>query len=191
MPCNSISREHQDQVAIKIESLLQKGVIVHSEHEPREYISPIFSVPKNDGNARLKLNLKEFKKYVKYAHFKMESIDSILQLVSPGCWMASIDLKDAYYCVKIHPSHQKYLKFRHNGTLYMYTAYPNGLASCPRKFTKLIKPVTAKLHNQGHIIAGYFDDFIILHDTYEGCAVSVAEAVLTFDKLGFVVHPQK
>ena len=35
------------------------------------------------------------------------------------------------------------------------------------------------------------DDFIILHDTYEGCAVSVAEAIVTFDKLGFVVHPQK
>ena len=73
--------------------------------------------------------------------------------------MASIDLKDAYYYVKIHPSHQKFLKFRHNGTLYMCTANPNGLASCPCKVTKLSKPVTAKLHNQGNIIAGYLDDF--------------------------------
>ena len=47
------------------------------------------------------------------------------------------------------------------------------------------------MHNQGHIIAGYLDDFILLHDTYEGCAVSVIEAILTFDKLGFAVHPQK
>ena len=105
--------------------------------------------------------------------------------------MASVDLKYAYYCVKIHRSHQRFLKFKQNGTLDRYTAYSNGLVSCQLKFTKLIKPVLSQLHTRGHIIAGYLDDFILLNDTYEDCAVSVAEIILTFDKLGFVVHPQK
>ena len=191
LPNNSISKEHQEQVKIEIESLLQKGVLINSDHEPGEFISPIFTVPKSDGNVRLILNLKELNQYVKYTHFKMETIHSILKLVSPMCWMASVDLKDAYYCVKIHSSHQKFLKFMYNSKLYKYTAYPNGLASCPRKFTKIIKPVISELHVKGHTIAGYLDDFILLHDTYEGCAATVAETILHLDRLGFVVHPQK
>eukprot|EP00794_Sanderia_malayensis_P014535 gene14535-16038_t len=65
LPHNSISKEHHEQVDIEIGSLLQKGVIVKCEHEPGEFISPIFTVPKNDGNVRLILNLKEFNKNVK------------------------------------------------------------------------------------------------------------------------------
>lgn len=191
LPQNSVSKEHKEKVDIEIKSLLQKGVVVKSEHEHGEFISPVFSVPKSDGNVRLILNLKEFNKYVKYVHFKMETIHSILKLVTPGCWMASIDLKDAYYSVKIHPSHQKFLKFRYNDILYKYTAYANGLGSCPRKFTKLIKPVVSELHVKRHVVAGYIDDFILLNETYEGCAATVAETIITFDKLGFVVHPQK
>ena len=42
----------------EIESLLDKGVIVSCGHEPGEFISPIFTVPKKDGNVRLILNLK-------------------------------------------------------------------------------------------------------------------------------------
>ena len=135
-PSNSVSKEHKEEVELEIKSLLQKGVIVKSEHEFGDYISPVFTVPKSDGNVRLILNIKKLNTYVRYAHFKMETIHSVLKLVTPGCWMASVDLKDAYYSVKIHQSHQKFLKFRYNDTLYNYTVYPNGLASCPRKFTK-------------------------------------------------------
>ena len=75
-----------------------------------EFISPIFSVPKKDGNVRLILNLKKFNMFVENSHFKMESIHTVLTLVTPNCWMTSLDLKDAYYSVKIHPDFQKCFK---------------------------------------------------------------------------------
>ena len=187
LPQNSVSRELKEKVDNEIKSLFQKGVVVRSEHEDGEFISPVFSVPKSDGNIRLILNLKEFNKYVRYVHFKMETIHSILKLVTPGCWMASIDLKDAYCSVKIHPSHQKYLKFKYNDVLYNYTVYANGLGSCPRKFTKLTNPVVSELHLKRHVVAGYIDDFILLNETYEGCTVTVAETIISFDNLGFAV----
>ena len=45
----------------------------------------------------------------------MDTIRTVLGLVTPNCWMASLDLKDAYYSVRIHPYFQKYLKFMYNG----------------------------------------------------------------------------
>ena len=188
---NFVSREHKEKVDNEIKSLLRKGVIVESEHEGGEFISAVFSVPKSDGNVRLILNLKEFNRYVICVHFKMETIHSILKLVTPRCWMASINLKDAYYGVKIHPSHQKFLKFKYNDVLYNYTAYANGLGSCPCKFTKMIEPVVLELFVKRHVIAGYINDFILLNETYEGCTATVAETTISFDKLGFVVHAQK
>ena len=61
--------------------------------------------------------------------------------------MATLDLKDAYYSGRVDPAYQKYLKFFYKGKLYKYLALPNGLATCPRKFTKLMKPPLAKLRD--------------------------------------------
>ena len=139
--------------------MVEKGIIIPSQHEHIEYLSPIFITPKRDGNYRLILNLKKFNDYVTYEHFKMETIKSVAYCVTPNCYMAKIDLKDAYYSVGIHPEFQKFLKFSWEELLYQYVCYPNGLSSCPRKFTKLFKPVLAHLRLMAIIITGYLDDF--------------------------------
>jgi len=64
------------------------------------------------------LNLKSQKKYVKYNHFKMDALQNVISLLTPNCFMASIDLKDAYCCVPVALSHQKYLKFEWDGKFY-------------------------------------------------------------------------
>ena len=43
------------------------------------------------------LNLKQLNEFVSYYHFKMDTIQTALKLMRPGCFMASVDLKDAYY----------------------------------------------------------------------------------------------
>ena len=135
----------------EIGKLLAKGVIVPTTHEEGEYTSPIFTRPKKDGTSRLILNLKRLNEHVLYRHFKMESLTTVSNMVKPGCFMASIDLKDAYYSVPIATEHHKYLKFQWQGKLYKYVCFPNGLAFCPRKFTKLLKPVYSQLRQLGHL----------------------------------------
>ena len=90
--------------------MLQKEVIVPSIPEKSEFVSPIFTVPKPDGGIRLILNLKELNTNVKYFHFKMETVKTVLQNITECCFMTCFDLKDAYFSVKIHDDYQKYLK---------------------------------------------------------------------------------
>lgn len=78
----------------------------------------------------------------------MENIRSALCLVKKGCWMASIDLKDAYYSVPIYSTDRKFLKFMWKGQWFQYTCLPSGLLSAPRVFTKLLKPVFSTLRKQ-------------------------------------------
>ena len=188
---NTFSVLEQLAVEQEIKKLLAKGVIVQSTHEQDEFISPIFLRPKPDGSYRMILNLRGLNEYVEYRHFKMDSIWNAISLMKPYCYMASVDLKDAYYSVRICSEHQKYLKFSWNGTLYKFTCFPNGLALAPRKFTKLLKPVYSSLRKKGHISSPYIDDSILMGDTFNDCALNVVDTVKVLDNLNFVTHPEK
>jgi len=59
-------------------------------------------------------------------------------------FMASLDIKDAYYSISIHEDSKKLYKFEHDNQLYVFMALPNGYTAGPRKFTKVIKPSLAK-----------------------------------------------
>ena len=108
-------------------------------------------MPKKDNKFRMILNLKSLNQFVEHHHFKMESWKYALTLVSQNYFFCSLDLHDAYFSVHMAPAALNLLKFVWKGQLYKYTAFPNGLASSPRLFTKLLKPAKAHLHKLGFI----------------------------------------
>ena len=65
-----LSESEMEIIDNEIIDLLQKKMIVKSEHEFGEYISTIFVREKEDGSHRMILNLKPLNKHVKYLHFK-------------------------------------------------------------------------------------------------------------------------
>jgi len=184
---------HQESVLVQKEltKLIEKGAIRICHREAGEYISPIFLTPKSDGSFRLILNLKALNKHMPYVHFKMDNIHSVLHLIQQDCFMTSIDIKDAYYSVPIRSSDRKYLRFMFEGRLYEYLVLPNGLSCGPRKFTKLLKPALASLRKGGTTIAAYIDDILIIGRTYQECLLSTYISCSIFDRLGFVIHPDK
>lgn len=134
------------------------------------------------------LSLKNLNKHVQYNHFKMDTLQSVISLMTPNCFMASVDLKDSYYSVPIAVAHQKYLKFEWGGKLYQFSCFPNGLAFCPRKFTKLVKPAYAVLRQLGHINSPYIDDSYLQGGSYEECLANVLDTLKMFLSLGFILH---
>ncbi len=186
----SFTSAETEIIELEIAKMLAKGVIEKVAHEPNEIVSNIFTRPKKDATHRVILNLKEFNKYISYYHFKMDSLITVIKLVDKNCFMACIDLKDAYYSIPIRQSDRKYLKFQWNNTLYQCTV-PNGLSSGPRKFTKILKPPLASLHTKGHTISGHLDDFYLQGKTSEKCRQNVIDSVTLFTRLGLLVHPDK
>ena len=184
------SAEENAIISKEVANLLKKAVVVETSHEPGEFISSVFVRPKKDGSHRMILNLKNLNKHVQYNHFKMDTLQSVISLITPNCYMASVDLKDAYYSVPIAVSDQKYLKFKWGGKLYQFTCFPNGLALCPRKFTKLMKPAYSVLRQLGHINSPYIDDSYLQGGSYEECLANVLDTVKMFLSLGFILHPQ-
>ena len=105
--------------------------------------------------------------------------------------MTSIDLKDAYYSVKISEEDSKYLKRYAEKFFLKFVVLPNGLSSGPQKFTRLTKPTIACLKIEGVIVAIYIDDIIVIGETYEECLIGTVKTIKLFLNLGFIIHPEK
>ena len=188
----SVRSESEIQIITdEINKLLSKGVIETTDHSDNEIISDIFLREKRDGSHRMILKLKNLSLYLVKSHFKMATLHTITKLIEKDCFMASIDLKDAYYSVLIRREDRKYLCFIWRGTLFQFTCLPNGLSCAPRKFTKLLKPVLADLHLRGHISSAYIDDMYLQGQTYKECVHNVIDSLTRIDSLGLVVHPEK
>ena len=104
-----------------------------------------------------------------HIHFKMETIKSVLNLVTPHYYMAKTDTKDACHSIPILPENKKFLKFSLWGNLYKFTFLPDRLCSGRRKFTKLLKASLAKLRLDYIKISAYIDDLIALAYSFDIC----------------------
>ena len=112
-PCMShrdrkFSASEEQILNTEIQKLMKKEVLEIARPEKGQVISPIFLTPKPDGSYRMILNLKQFNEYVTYHHFKMETLHTITSLMERNCFMASLDIKDAYYSVEVASEHRKY-----------------------------------------------------------------------------------
>ena len=106
-----LNKSEEKLLELELEKLLGKQVLEETFHTEGEFISPVFLTPKPDGSFRMILNLKNLNKSVKYYHFKMDTLQAALRLMEPQGFMASIDLKDAYYSVPVANTSRKYLRF--------------------------------------------------------------------------------
>ncbi|XP_073399759.1 uncharacterized protein [Dendrobates tinctorius] len=103
----------QKVLLLQIEALLPEGVVsyVPPQEAGRGHYSRLCLIKKPSGKHRLIIDLKPLNHFIKYRRFKMESVKSAIPLIGRGWQMATIDLRDAYYHVPIHPDHRKFLRF--------------------------------------------------------------------------------
>ena len=93
----------------EINRLISRGVIKPISYSENGFVSSIFLREKKENKHRLILNLKEFNKNVVYRHFKMDNLKTALNVMRQNCFMASIDLSDAYYSVPVALTGQKFI----------------------------------------------------------------------------------
>ena len=92
----------------------------------------------------------------------METPISIRGAIRQGDWACSINLKDAYFHIPIHPAYQRFLRFSWRDKVFQFVCLPFGLALSPYVFTKVVWEVATILKWQGIRIHCYLDDWLIL-----------------------------
>lgn len=186
-----LSPKESKLIEQEIQKLLTLGAIQICNDNPKQFISSTFLVKKPNGKYRFILNLKTLNKWVKSEHFKLEDIRTACNLMFPGCYMAKIDLKDAYFALSINEGHRQYLCFRFKDKTYQFNVMPFGLCSAPLVFTKIMRPVLAELRKQGLMSVNYLDDFLIIAKSHDSCLDNIRITKHTLESLGFVINEEK
>ena len=141
---------------------------------------------------RLIFSFKKCNKALLFRHFKLDTLSTVIGLITLDSYMASLDLKHAFYSIPIATEQRRYLKFVWNGQLYEFGALPMGLTSSPRIFTKVMKPpALAFLRKKGYTLTGYIDDFFLQGNDGDKCLANIKETLKVFLSLGFTVNSEK
>ena len=105
--------------------------------------------------------------------------------------MVSIDLKEAYLQVPIHPDSHKFLRFMAFGKPFQFRALCFSLSITPQVFTRVMAPVSSILHSLGIRLRCYLDDWLIQAHYREEVLCSLETILSLCLELGIVVNPEK
>ena len=121
----------------------------------------------------------------------MESITEVTDIVRPNVYMASIDLKDAFYPIPIHPEHHKYLKFVVLSKIDQYTCMPNDYEPAMRIFTKSSKVPFSHLRSARFVSVLFVDDSYLQSNNYKAFLRNIENTIELLQNLGFTIHSTK
>lgn len=178
-------------ISAEVDKLLKQQVIKLVKFDKNQFLSPIFLRLKKNNEYRLILNLKDLNQFIPYRHFKMDTFENALTLIRQDMFMASIDIRHAYYSIMIAEEDQLYLRFVWADNIYQFRACPNGIAHGPIWFTKIMKPVYATLRNMGHVSTGFIDDSLLCGQSKEQCLHNITDSVALMTRLGFMINQEK
>lgn len=195
LPHRLLGPEQQGVFAQEIdELLLKRGIKVLDFYQeapaPRTHVAVGFCVPKPCG-WRPVIDWRDLNEHVMKRHFKMESLETVRQLIRRRDFLVKIDIKDAYLHVPIAEEHQSFLRFNFNQRTYQCMVMLFGLTSAPRVFTRVMLPVVRKLRDEGIWLVIYLDDILILAESQETALRHRDRTLQLLQELGWLVNWEK
>ena len=193
LPNHASVVEHQGFVATAIAAGLISGAIELVE----DASSLICVVPLGVAcNAENKLRLiwdgRHVNMFILPIKFQMEVMHREGRTVFEGCTHGSvIDITSAFHHISLHRAMTKYFGFAFQGKHYCFRSLPFGLASAPRVFAMVTRPLVELWRSRGFRVFPYVDDFPN-GETSASRAFSQAQAMLRdLDNLGWLVRLDK
>ena len=175
----------------EVEAMLAKGALEIARDPGPGFYSHLFLVEKATGGWRPVIDLSHLNDFVQLTPFKMETVASVLLSVREGDFLASLDLKDAYFQIPIHGSSRKLLRFMSEGTVYQFKALCFGLSTAPQVFTRVFAAVSAWAHARGIRLLRYLDDWLVLSSSEKRAKESIRELLSLCRTLGIVINEKK
>ena len=189
----------------KLRAEIQQGILSVVK-EPPACIHGVFVVPKDDGGGRAVVDCSQppdrsVNNYTASVSckFSYNGVEDVVDVIEIGDHLASIDIKDAYRAVPIHPvdRSKQGIKWEFSGddgrvTYMVDNRLCMGLSSSPYIFSKLSDFVVRCAVREGVTrMINYLDDFCIVGGSYRDTKEALYRVVAILRRLGFYISFRK
>ena len=155
-PIYSLSKEEETVLRDYIDKALESGIISKSTSPAG---SPVMFVKKPDGSLRLCVDYRALNSVLITDRTALPIIKDMLQRVKGSNYFSKIDLKSAFYLIRIAAGQEYLTAFRTKYGHYEYKVMPFGLKNAPGTFQGFMNYIFADLIDRGVLV--YIDDLLI------------------------------
>ena len=192
------TREHATLVEAEIQKEIMEGRCIVTPGKPK-IVSALGALPKSDGAIRLihdasrpsSSAVNDYSAAIPKQRF--QSLQDVINLVTPNCFFAKLDLKAAYRSVGIHPSNYPYmgLKWLFEGDTQPTYLIDNrlcfGAKNSPGIFHRITQAMRRMMKKRGCNIVCFLDDILLIADDYAQCKQGYTELIWLVRALGFAI----
>lgn len=151
--------------------------------------SPILFVPKKDGSMRLCVDYRGLNKITTRNRYPLPLISETLDRLSGARVFTKLDLRDAYYRIKIREGDEWKTAFRTRYGLFEYVVMPFGMTNAPSTFQAYMNEALSDLLDVTCI--AYMDDIIIYSAVPEQHVTHVREVLARLQRASLFVKLSK
>ena len=144
-------------IAEMLNEMEGRGII---ERSTSAWLSPIVLVNKPDGSKRMCLDYRHVNKHLSTDIYPLPRVEELVDQAAGNEYYATLDMKDAYFQIKLDPKSRDITTFSDGVTLYRFKRLPFGLSCAPAIFTRHMSSLLSPLLNEGWM-RNYLDDLIV------------------------------
>lgn len=125
--------------------------------------------------------------------FRYLNLAEALAQLTPGCFVASVDLQDGYFSAPVHPLWRRFLCIRHRRRVWQFMSLPFGWCLACWQFSSLTSEVASWLrHRFPDVWVGvYLDDFLLVAADRSRCQEAYDWLLRTLTEAGFIASSSK
>ncbi|XP_060002284.1 uncharacterized protein LOC132518300 [Lagenorhynchus albirostris] len=193
-----MSREAKDGIRPHIQRLLDLGILIRCQSAWNTPLLPVKKPGTND--YRPVQDLREVNKRVADLHPTVPNPYNLLSTLPPQhTWYTVLDLKDAFFCLRLSPLSQPYFAFEWkdptsgmSGQL-TWTRLPQGFKNSPTIFDEALHQDLAlyRESNPQVTLLQYVDDILLAAETQEDCIKGTEKLLTELGTLGYRASAKK
>lgn len=193
-----LSKEAREGIRPHVQRLIQQGILVPVQSPWNTPLLPVRKPGTND--YRPVQDLREVNKWVQDIHPTVPNPYNLLCALPPQrSWYTVLDLKDAFFCLRLHPTSQPLFAFEwrdpgagRTGQL-TWTRLPQGFKNSPTIFDEALHRDLAnfRIQHPQVTLLQYVDDLLLAGDTKQDCLKGTKALLLELSDLGYRASAKK
>ena len=154
------------------------------------YLSPIVLVNKPDVSKRMCIDYRGVNQKIKQDIHPLPRLDEMFEDSAGKKFYCSLDMKDAYFQVKLDDKSRDVTTFSDGLNLYRFKRLPFGLFVSPAIFTKKMQKVLRPLLKRGWC-RNYLDDVVLWADSFDQLLLRLQETFQRLQDMGMKLNVSK